>query len=63
MKFNQRVGRAFDRTSLARRAQQPPNQCGLAGTEVAFQPDHAAREQVRGQCGAQGQGIGFGGQG
>ena len=63
MKFNQRVGRAFDRTSLARRAQQSAHQCGLAGAEIAFEPDHAARQQMRGQHGAEGQGIGFAGQG
>ncbi len=63
MNFNQRVGRAFDRTGLARRAQQAAHQRGLAGAEVAFEPDHAARRQVRCEPGAEGQGIGFTGQG
>ena len=63
MNFNQRVGRAFDGTGLARRAQQPAYQRGLAGAQVAFEPDHAARHQMRGQCGTEGQGIGFAGQG
>lgn len=63
MNFNQCIGRAFDRPGLARRAQQAAHQRGLAGAEVAFEPDHAARRQVRGKRGAKGQGIGFGVQG
>ena len=63
MNFNQCVGRAFYRTGLARCAQQASHQRGLAGAEVAFEPDHAARRQVRCEPGAEGQGIGFTGQG
>ena len=63
MNFNQCVGGAFDRTGLAGRAQQPARQRGLAGTEVAIEPDHHARREVRGQRNAQRHGIGFVGEG
>lgn len=63
MNFNQRVSGAFDRTSLAGRAQQPAHQRGLAGAEVAFQPDRHSGAEMRGQRSPQGKGIGFGGQG
>jgi len=63
MNFNQRVSGAFHGAALAGRAQQPAHQRGLAGAEIAFQPDRQAGTQVRGQGGPQGKGIGFGGQG
>jgi len=41
--FNQRVGRAFDRAGVAQRPQQAAHQGGLAGAEVALEPDDEAR--------------------
>lgn len=63
MKFNQCVARAFYRTAVTHGAQQPAHQRGLARAEIAFEPDHHARLQPARHSGAQGEGIGFAGQG
>jgi len=63
MNFNQRVSGAFHRAVFAGRTQQPAHQRGLAGTEVAFEPDQQSGAQMCGQRRPQCKGIGFGGQG
>lgn len=53
MNFNQGVGGALDRAVLAGGTQQAAHQRGLAGAEVAFEPDHAARGDGGGQLAAE----------
>jgi len=44
--FKQGVSRALHRAGFAQRTQQAAHQRGLAGAEVAFQPDHQAGRQA-----------------
>ena len=59
MNFNQRVGGAFHRAGVARRAQQAAHQSGLAGAQVAVQPCNVTGLQDAGKPGAEAQGGGL----
>lgn len=56
MNFNQGVGRAFDRPLMSQSPHQTPDQGGLAGAQIAVEPDPQTRRHRRRQGGAQGQG-------
>ena len=48
IKLNERIRRAFDIAGVTERAQQPARQRGLAGAEVALEPDGQPRRQRSG---------------
>ncbi len=59
MNFNQGVGGAFHRAALASGAKQAAHEGGLAGAEVAFEPDHASGRDHGCQTATEFQGGGF----
>ncbi len=62
MKFNQRIGRAFHRSTVTKRPQQASHQGGLAGAEVPVQVNDQPGRDPRRQGAAQGQSGGLVGQ-